>query len=382
MTVQLGIPQPREEGSLPVLPEPARRPDDAPDGLADRYGRRATDMRLSLTDKCNLRCTYCMPAEGLEWLAKQAVMSADEIVRIVRIGVERLGVRELRLTGGEPLVRHDLVDIIAALRRNHPTLPISMTTNGVGLAKKAAALKAAGLTRINVSLDSLHEETFTQLTRRPFLGQVLAGVDAAWAAGLGPVKLNAVLMRGINDNEAPSLLAWALDRGYELRFIEQMPLDADHGWTRRDMITAAEIRDILSADYVLSSDPRARDGAPAERFEVRRRVAASGDGSAPSGSVDGPVLGTVGIIASVTEPFCSDCRRTRITAEGKIMSCLFSREEFDLLGLLRSGADDASLARRWQDAMWLKPKAHGMDHVGLDAPDFVQPDRSMSAIGG
>ncbi|WP_171027462.1 GTP 3',8-cyclase MoaA [Pseudarthrobacter sp. NamE2] len=376
MSVQLGMPQPREVAGSNV---PAVRPATAGAGLVDRYGRRATDMRLSLTDKCNLRCTYCMPAEGLEWLSKQAVMTAGEIVRIVRIGVERLGVRELRLTGGEPLVRHDLVEIIAELRRNHPDLPISMTTNAVGLAKKAAALKAAGLTRINVSLDSLHEETFTQLTRRPFLNQVLAGVDAAWAAGLGPVKLNAVLMRGINDAEAPSLLAWALGRGYELRFIEQMPLDADHGWTRRDMITASEIRELLSRDFVLSPDPRARDGAPAERFEVRRRAAGSG---ADDASVHGPVLGTVGIIASVTEPFCSDCRRTRITAEGKIMSCLFSHEEYDLLGLLRSGASDEDLARRWQDAMWLKPKAHGMDHVGLDAPDFVQPDRSMSAIGG
>ena len=271
------MPQPREGAApLPGAPGvPAARPADAPAGLVDRYGRRATDMRLSLTDKCNLRCTYCMPAEGLEWLSKQAVMSAAEIVRIVRVGVELLGVRELRLTGGEPLVRADLIDIIAALRKAHPGLPISMTTNGVGLDKKAAALKAAGLTRINVSLDSLHEETFTKLTRRPFLDRVLAGVDAAWAAGLGPVKLNAVLMRGINDAESPSLLAWALDRGYELRFIEQMPLDADHGWTRRNMITAAEIRDLLSADYVLSRDPRARDGAPAERFEVRRRAAGS-----------------------------------------------------------------------------------------------------------
>ena len=372
MSVQLGMPQPPEEAASAV---PGRRPADAPAGLADRYGRRATDMRLSLTDKCNLRCTYCMPAEGLEWLAKQAVMTGEEIVRIVKVGVEQLGVRELRLTGGEPLVRHDLVDIIAALRRNHPGLPISMTTNGVGLARKAAALKDAGLTRINVSLDSLHEETFTKLTRRPFLDQVLAGVDAAWAAGLGPVKLNAVLMRGINDAESPQLLAWALERGYELRFIEQMPLDADHGWTRRNMITAAEIRGLLSKNFVLSPDPRERDGAPAERFEVRRRVAGTAD-------PEGPVLGTVGIIASVTEPFCSDCRRTRITAEGKIMSCLFSREEYDLLGLLRAGAGDAELAQRWQDAMWIKPKAHGMDHVGLDAPDFVQPDRSMSAIGG
>ncbi|MGN7252630.1 MULTISPECIES: GTP 3',8-cyclase MoaA [unclassified Arthrobacter] len=391
MSVQLGIPQLREGGApdsgsqpLPAARPagvPDRRPADAPAGLADRYGRRATDMRLSLTDKCNLRCTYCMPAEGLEWLSKQAVMTGEEIVRIVGIGVNLLGVRELRLTGGEPLVRADLVGIIGALRQAHPELPISMTTNGVGLDRKAAALKAAGLTRINVSLDSLHEETFTKLTRRPFLDRVLAGVDAAWAAGLGPVKLNAVLMRGINDTESPSLLGWALERGYELRFIEQMPLDADHGWTRRNMITAAEIRELLSEEFVLSPDPRARDGAPAERFEVRRRTAGSG---APGSSADShaPVLGTVGIIASVTEPFCSDCRRTRITAEGKIMSCLFSREEFDLLGLLRQGASDEQLAERWQDAMWLKPKAHGMDHVGLDAPDFVQPDRSMSAIGG
>ncbi|WP_284976596.1 GTP 3',8-cyclase MoaA [Arthrobacter sp. efr-133-TYG-104] len=379
MTVQLGIPAlptgDRAGGDLASGLVPPPRPDNTPAGLWDRYGRRATDMRLSLTDKCNLRCTYCMPAEGLEWLSKQAVMTKDEIVRIVRLGVEALGVRELRLTGGEPLVRADLPDIIAAIRDNHPELPISMTTNGVGLDKKAARLKAAGLTRINVSLDSLHEETFTKLTRRPFLDRVLAGVDAAWAAGLGPVKLNAVLMRGINDTESPDLLEWALGRGYELRFIEQMPLDADHGWTRRTMITAAEIRTLLSRDFVLSPDSRARDGAPAERFDVRRRDAASGEAT-------GPVLGTVGIIASVTEPFCSDCRRTRITAEGKIMSCLFSREEFDLLGLLRAGATDAELVARWQDAMWAKPKAHGMDHTGLGAPDFVQPDRSMSAIGG
>ncbi|MBT2514264.1 GTP 3',8-cyclase MoaA [Arthrobacter sp. ISL-30] len=376
MSVQLGMPQlpvGAGTGSGPLVPPP--RPAGTPVGLWDRYGRRATDMRLSLTDKCNLRCTYCMPAEGLEWLAKQAVMTGDEIIRIVRIGVAELGVRELRLTGGEPLVRADLVDIIAGIRGEHPDLPISITTNGIGLDKKAAPLKAAGLTRINVSLDSLHEETFAKLTRRPFLDRVLAGVDAAWAAGLGPVKLNAVLMRGINDEESPDLLAWALDRGYELRFIEQMPLDADHGWTRRNMITAAEIRGLLSRDFVLGPDPRARDGAPAERFQVRRRDPKTSEAA-------GPVLGTVGIIASVTEPFCSDCRRTRITAEGKIMSCLFSREEFDLLGLLRQGASDEELAERWQDAMWAKPKAHGMDHTGLGAPDFVQPDRSMSAIGG
>jgi cyclic pyranopterin phosphate synthase len=341
-----------------------------PAGLVDSYGRRATDMRLSLTDKCNLRCTYCMPAEGLDWLQKQQVLTREEIVRLVRIGVDRLGVRELRLTGGEPLVRADLVDIIADLRAHHAELPISLTTNGIGLDRKAQALKDAGLSRINVSMDSLHPGTFEQLTRRPFLDRVLKGVEAAAAAGLGLIKINAVLMRGINDHEAPALLEWAAANGFELRFIEQMPLDADHGWTREGMITAAEIRDMLEKDFVLTPDPRNRDGAPAERWEVRRR------------SEPGRVAGVVGIIASVTEPFCADCRRTRITAEGRVMSCLFSREETDLRDLLRSDADDNAIARRWQEAMWAKPKAHGMDHTGLDAPDFVQPDRTMSAIGG
>lgn len=339
-------------------------------GLLDSYGRRATDMRLSLTDKCNLRCTYCMPAEGLQWLQKDQVLSREEIVRLVGIGVDLLGIRELRLTGGEPLVRADLVDIIADIRARHPELPVSLTTNGLGLDKKAQRLKDAGLTRINVSMDSLHPDTFAQLTRRPFLDRVLRGIEAAAAVGLGLVKINAVLMRGINDHEAPDLLEWAVSRGFELRFIEQMPLDADHGWTRDGMITAAEIRDRLSERFLLTPDPRNRDGAPAERWEVRRP------------ETPDVVLGTVGIIASVTEPFCSDCRRTRVTAEGKIMSCLFSREETDLRDLLRSGADDDAIAQRWQEAMWTKPKAHGMGHTGLGAADFVQPDRSMSAIGG
>ena len=373
MTIQLGIPRlPGRSGGLPV---PCPRPSGVPAGLLDRFGRQATDLRLSLTDKCNLRCTYCMPAQGLEWLSKQAVMTADEIVRVVGISVTKLAIRELRLTGGEPLVRPDLVDIVRSLRRQHPDLPISMTTNGVGLDKKAQALKDAGLTRINVSLDSLHQETFESLTRRPVLNRVLAGIEAASAAGLGPVKINAVLMRGINDAEASGLLNWALEHKYELRFIEQMPLDADHGWTRQDMITAAEIRELLAQDFILTPDLRERAGAPAERFQVRRR-------NAGGAGTEGPVLGTVGIIASVTEPFCGDCRRTRITAEGKLMSCLFSSEEFDLLGLMRSGADDEELARCWQDAMWIKPRAHGKDHFGLDSPDFKQSGRSMSAIGG
>lgn len=355
---------------IPAVPDPAARPKT--NTLIDQFGRQATDMRLSLTDKCNLRCHYCMPEAGLEWLSKTRILTAEEIIRLVRLGVERLGVGELRLTGGEPLVRADLVDIIAALRKNHPDLPISLTTNGVGLAKKAQALADAGLTRLNVSMDTLHHDAFLQLTRRPFLDQVLAGIEAADAAGLKPLKINAVLMRGVNEGHAAELLAWCLERDYELRFIEQMPLDADHGWTRDGMIVAEEIRQILSEEFDLALDPRARNGAPAERFEVRKK------GSQV-------LLGTVGIIASVTEPFCADCRRTRVTAEGKIMSCLFSRTEVDLLELLRTGqspADDDAVVAAWQDAMWAKPKAHGMGHPGLGDTDFVQPERSMSAIGG
>ena len=372
MGISLGMPAVPTSGGTADTPVPV--PAGIPglgvrDGLMDRFGRRATDMRLSLTDKCNLRCTYCMPAEGLQWLAKDNLLSREEIVRLVRVGVEQLGVRELRLTGGEPLVRADLVDIVADLRANHPDLPISLTTNALGLDRKAAALKEAGLSRINVSLDSLHPGTFAQLTRRPFLDRVLAGIEEAARVGLGLIKINAVLMRGINDAEAPDLLDWAVTRGFELRFIEQMPLDADHGWTREGMVSAADIRARLEERFRLAPDPRQRDGAPAERWLVFR-----------PGSEE--PAGTVGIIASVTEPFCADCRRTRITAEGSVRSCLFSHEETDLRALLRGGFTDEQVALRWQEAMWAKPKAHGMDHVGLDAEDYVQPDRTMSAIGG
>ncbi|MFI7580453.1 radical SAM protein [Kocuria kalidii] len=399
MSVSLGLPQVRSAG-----PAPSGAPREA--GLVDRHGRRATDLRLSVIDKCNLRCTYCMPADGLPWLPAAQLMSPAEIVRIVDVAVAQLGVAELRLTGGEPLVRRDLEDIVAGIRVAHPDLPISLTTNGIGLAARAAALAQAGLTRINISLDSLCAETFRALARRDRLADVLAGAEAAAAAGLTPVKINAVLMRGVNDHEAPELLAWALERGFALRFIEQMPLDADHGWTREDMVTAAEIRDRLAGRFRLAPHPGRRDGAPAELWDVHPATAAgteprdvgaratptgvsteAGTGATAaaaavrSGGADVP-LGTVGIIASVTEPFCADCKRTRITAEGRIRSCLFSHEEVELLPLLRAGASDTELADRWRAAMWLKPAAHGMDHVGLDSADYVQPERSMSAIGG
>src|SRR5215472_2896504 len=212
--------------------------------LADSYGRVATDLRVSLTDRCNLRCAYCMPPEGLEWLPKPEVLTGDEVARLVRIGVELLGIREVRFTGGEPLLRRDLVSIIARTAALAPRPEISLTTNGIGLARLAAPLRDAGLDRVNVSLDTLSPETFTRLARRDRLADVLAG--------LTPVKVNAVLMRGINDAEAPALLRFCLDQGYQLRFIEQMPLDAQHGWRRADMVTAAEIMDALSAEFTLT----------------------------------------------------------------------------------------------------------------------------------
>ena len=325
--------------------------------LQDRYGRVATDLRVSLTDRCNLRCSYCMPAEGLDWLPDESVLTDDEVVRLVRIGVEQLGIREVRFTGGEPLVRRGIVDIV---RRSHELgVETSLTTNALGLARIAPTLAAAGLDRVNVSLDSIRPETFHTITRRDRLHDVVAGLAAARDAGLGPVKINAVLMRGVNDDQAPELLRWALGEGYELRFIEQMPLDAQHGWSREGMVTADEIFAALESEFVLQPAAEPRGSAPAELFLV--------DG--------GP--GTVGVIASVTRPFCGDCDRVRLTADGQIRNCLFAREESDLRAALRGGAPDEEIADRWVTAMLGKRAGHG-----IDDPTFLQPDRPMSAIGG
>lgn len=327
--------------------------------LVDRYGRVARDLRVSLTDKCNLRCTYCMPAEGLPWLAGPQLLGDDEIVRLVRVAVERLGVTEVRFTGGEPLIRPGLVTIVAEVAALTPRPRISLTSNGIGLDRLAPTLRAAGLDRVNVSLDTLDRDRFARLTRRDRLVDVLAGLAGAAAAGLTPVKVNSVLMRGVNDDEAPALLRFALDHGYELRFIEQMPLDAQHGWDRASMVTADEILASLTCAYALTPDPVERGAAPAETWLV--------DG--------GPAR--VGVIASVTRPFCGDCDRTRLTADGQVRACLFATEESDLRGALRAGADDAELARRWQAAMRGKRAGHG-----IDDPTFLQPARPMSAIGG
>ncbi|MEH1012690.1 GTP 3',8-cyclase MoaA [Micromonospora sp. CPCC 206060] len=329
--------------------------------LVDRFGRVATDLRVSLTDKCNLRCTYCMPAEGLPWLAGPDLLSDDEVVRLVRVAVEQLGVTEVRFTGGEPLIRPGLTGIVAAAAALSPRPQLSLTTNGIGLDRLAGTLRAAGLDRVNVSLDTLQPDRFTTLTRRPRLTDVLAGLAAATVAGLTPVKINSVLMRGINDDEAPALLRFALDHGYELRFIEQMPLDAQHGWDRSTMVTAEEILATLRQEFTLLDDPVQRGAAPAETWVVA--------GTEPAARV--------GVVGSVTRPFCGNCDRTRLTADGQVRNCLFATEEADLRTALRAGADDAELARRWRTAMWGKRAGHG-----IDDPNFLQPARSMSAIGG
>ncbi len=327
--------------------------------LADGFGRIATDLRVSLTDRCNLRCSYCMPAEGLDWLPNEDVLTDDEVVRLITIAVELLGVREVRFTGGEPLLRRGLPDIVRRTTALSPRPETSITTNALGLTRTARALAEAGLDRVNVSLDTVREEDFRTITRRDRFQDVVDGLAAASEAGLGPVKVNAVLLRGINDDQAPELLQWCMDRGYQLRFIEQMPLDAQHGWSREGMITADEIFESLRGSFVLEPAEEPRGSAPAELFSV--------DG--------GPH--TVGVIASVTRPFCGDCDRVRLTADGQVRNCLFAREESDLRAALRGGADDETIADRWRAAMLTKRPGHG-----IDDETFLQPSRPMSAIGG
>lgn len=333
--------------------------DAAQGSLLDGYGRVATDLRVSLTDRCNLRCVYCMPAEGLDWLPRESELTDDEVVRLIGIGVARLGIRDVRFTGGEPLIRRGLVDIVGRVAAMEPRPRMAVTTNGLGLVRLARPLRDAGLDRVNVSLDTLDRERFAELARRDRLDDVLAGLSAAAEAGLTPVKVNAVLMRGVNDGEAESLLRWCLDRGYELRFIEQMPLDPQHGWSRDAMVTAEEILQQLSRTFTLTPEDAARGSAPAQMFRIG----------------DGPTR--VGIVGSVTRPFCGDCDRTRLTADGQIRNCLFAREESDLRAAMRSGATDGELAARWRQAMASKWPGHG-----IDDPGFLQPTRPMSAIGG
>lgn len=339
-----------------AIPAADGRP-DVP-GLVDRFGRTARDLRISVTEKCSLRCTYCMPEIGLPPIARTNLLTPEEIARLVGIAVRDLGVRDVRFTGGEPLMRVDLAEIIARSALVADGASISMTTNGIGLDHRIHDLVRAGLTRINISLDSVNRDHFARLTRRDRLPAVLAGIQAAKDAGLTPVKINAVLMRDTLTGAA-DLLEWSLANGVHLRFIEQMPLDADEAWVRENMVDAAELLDVLGERYSLSMPHRDDKSAPAEEWLV--------DG--------GPA--TVGIIAAVTRSFCEACDRTRITAEGTVRSCLFGDDETDLRGLLRDGADDAAIADAWRAAMWGKQAGHGMARS-----DFVRPIRSMGAIGG
>lgn len=338
--------------------------------LSDRFGRTATDLRISLTDRCNLRCTYCMPEEGISWTPRVDLLTDGELVRLITIAVRDLGIRQVRFTGGEPLLRKGLADIVAAttsLRTPDGEVPeTALTTNGVLLERRAEALTAAGLQRVNVSLDTLDRARYARMTRGDHFPAVIAGLAAAAAAGLQPVKVNVVLLRGVNDDEAVSLVRFALEQGYQLRFIEQMPLGPRETWDRDRMISAAEILSLLEAELELTPmHPVTRGAAPAETWIV------SGVRS-PAGAVP-----TIGVVASVTRPFCRRCDRTRLTADGQLRNCLFARDETDLRSLLRSGADDEQIAWAWRNTMWAKQPGHEIDEA-----TFLQPDRPMSAIGG
>ena len=327
--------------------------------LIDTFGRVASDLRVSLTDRCNLRCTYCMPAEGLDWLPRGQLLRPEELIRLLRLAVTRLGITSVRFTGGEPMVAKHLEDVVAATAALTPRPEITLTTNGIGLDKRAAKLKNAGLDRINVSLDTVDAARFAHITRRDRLADVLAGLQAAKQAGLDPVKVNAVLDPVTGLDDAVSLLRFCLDHGYQLRIIEQMPLDAGHEWQRAQVLGADDVLATLRRHFDLTPDPTPRGSAPAELWQV--------DGG----------RGKVGVIASVSHQFCSACDRTRLTADGQVRNCLFARQETDLRGLMRGGADDDAIEGAWRATMWAKAVGHG-----INDPDFVQPDRPMSAIGG
>ncbi len=333
----------------------AAEPLEVPRPLVDSFGRVHRDLRISVTDRCNFRCTYCMPEEGMTWLPKDDVLTFEELERVARVLVERHGIESIRLTGGEPTVRAHLPVLVRKLA----ALPVdlALTTNGATLRSVAAGLAAAGLRRVNVSLDTLRPERFLELTRRDQLDDVLDGIDAAVAAGLAPVKLNVVVVRGVNDDEIVELAAFGRSRGVTVRFIEWMPLDASDAWTNDQVVTQAEIVERVGAAFPL--EPIRRGSEPAERFRY----------------LDG--AGEVGVIPSVTRPFCEQCDRIRLTADGQLRSCLFSLEDHDLRGVLRAGGDDDELSDAIEACVGAKWAGHAINQV-----QFVKPRRSMSQIGG
>ena len=333
--------------------------------LVDRFGRVHRDLRISLTDRCSLRCTYCMPEQGVEWLAKSSILTTDEIVRVAGV-LASLGIVEVRLTGGEPLLRRDIVDVVrrvAAIEGVAGPLEVSMTTNGLKLPELAEPLREAGLARVNVSIDTLRRDRFAELTRRDRLDDVLSGIRAARRAGFAPLKLNAVPMRGVNDDEIVDLVQFAVDNGAQMRFIEQMPLDAGHTWSRSEMVDAGEILDKLTRRFTLTPIGE-RGSSPSQDYLV--------DG--------GPT--TVGLIASVSAPFCGACDRVRLTADGQIRNCLFAREETDVRATLRDPSLSEEERRSRIAGLFAASVLAKMPGHGINDPSFIQPDRPMSAIGG
>jgi GTP 3',8-cyclase len=335
--------------------EPGTFPLSGP--LVDTFGRVAEDLRISVTDRCNFRCTYCMPAEGLNWVPKSEILSFEELTRLLGLFV-RLGVRSIKVTGGEPLVRADLPLLVRMFREVGPDLDISITTNGVLLDRLAGPLAEAGVDRATVSCDSLLRHRFAEMTRRDALDKVLAGLRAAEAAGLLPIKINCVVIGGTNDEEILDFAAWARETAYEVRFIEYMPLDADHQWEMDRVVPASRILEAIDRAYPLVS--AGHESQPATTFRF----------------ADG-MPGTIGVIPSVTQPFCDTCNRLRLTAEGDFRTCLFALDETDLRGPMRAGASDGDLEMLIRDAVWRKWSGHRIGQA-----DFEQPARSMSMIGG
>jgi cyclic pyranopterin phosphate synthase len=326
--------------------------------LIDTQGRAVRDLRISVTDRCNLRCVYCMPAEGMPWLPKGDLLTYEELTRFARLTLS-LGVTGIRLTGGEPTVRADLPVLVRMLNDLAPGLDLSITTNGLKLVAMAEPLRAAGLKRVNVSLDTLDPKRFHQIARRDRHQEVLDGLEAARRVGFTPIKVNAVLMRGFNQDEAVPLARWGREHGYEVRFIEWMPLDFQHSWAREKLVPAAEILEQIHAAFPLEPVRVTDPSAPATLYRYR-------DGN-----------GTVGVIASVTRPFCGHCDRIRLTADGQIRTCLFALKEYDFRNALRGGAADEEIADLLRAAVWRKEPGHL-----INSPYFKQPERGMSAIGG
>jgi len=330
----------------------------SPNPLVDTQGRVVRDLRISVTDRCNLRCVYCMPAEGMPWLPKGDLLTYEEITRFSRVCLS-LGVEGIRLTGGEPTVRADLPVLVRMMNGLADDLDLSLTTNGLKLVAMAEELRAAGLRRVNVSLDTLDPKRFHQIARRDRFHEVIAGLEAARRAGLSPIKVNAVLMKDFNEDEVVPLARWARENGYQLRFIEWMPLDFGHTWERWKLVPASEILERLNAEFPLTAARVTDPSAPAALYNYD----------------DG--VGSVGVIASVTRPFCGHCDRIRLTADGQIRTCLFSLQEYDFRRAMRDGAGDEMIVEMLRAAVWRKEPGHL-----INSPYFKQPDRGMSAIGG